>query len=93
MDADLEAIKNAMDKDRPGGRDRDLAVTLADAYVTANPGTFTDLDGKTLIECVEAVDVLRNAGWEESQWVAEAWLLHKFESQHIGAEFQAQVRV
>ncbi|SPX87715.1 hypothetical protein [Mycobacteroides abscessus] len=93
MNADLEAIKSAMDKDREGGRDQELARTLADSYVAANPDEFTDLTDKTLSACVEAVDVFRNAGYDEMQWRVETWLLHNFEPQHIGGETQAQVRI
>lgn len=93
MNADLEAIKSAMDKDREGGRDQELARTLADSYVAANPDEFTDLTDKTLSACVEAVDVFRNAGYDEMQCRVETWLLHKFEPQHIGGETQAQVRI
>lgn len=93
MNADLEAIKDAMDNEREGGRDQQLARTLADAYVAANPDDFADLDGKTITECVEAVDVFRNAGYEEMLWRVETWLLHKFLPQHIGGETQAQVRI
>lgn len=93
MNAELESIRDAMDKDREGGRDEDLARSLADAYIAANSAEFVDLAGKTLQECVEAVDVFRNAGWEEMQWCVEAWLLHKFLPQHIGGETQAQVRI
>lgn len=89
----LDAIRDAMDKSTNGGRDIDTARTLADEYVATNPSQYTELSTKTLDECVAAVDVFRAAGMTDEQWKVEAWLLHKFESQNIGAKAVPVMRV
>lgn len=89
MNAELTAIQEAMDKDRPGGRDRAGARDLAVAYIAANPDEFADLGAKTFEEVVTAVDVFRNAGFDTEWWLCEAWLLNMFpEPQVIGGEIQ-----
>ena len=54
---EIADIRDAMDPDSDTGPDLDTARSLADAYVGANPGQFTELATKTLAECVRAVDV------------------------------------
>ncbi|QNJ59242.1 hypothetical protein SEA_MRMIYAGI_27 [Mycobacterium phage MrMiyagi] len=93
MNSELAAVGEAMNPNREGGRDTTLARSLADAYVSAHPEEFADLEAKTLKECVEAVDVFRNTGWDEARARTELWILHKFEFQTIGGEAQAQVRI
>jgi hypothetical protein len=93
MNADLEAIKEAMDKATGDGRDHSEACTLADAYVAAHPEQFTDLAAMPLDKCVTAVDAFRAAGMDEAQWQVEAWLLHRFLPQNIGGTAQAAVRI
>ncbi|AYN57977.1 hypothetical protein HWB90_gp027 [Mycobacterium phage Fowlmouth] len=93
MNPELAAVDEAMDPARPGGRDVVLARSLADQYVSNHPEEFEGLTDKTLKECVEAVDVFRNAGWDEMRARADLWILHKFEFQVIGGETQAQVRI
>ena len=89
MNSELEAIRDAMDKDRPGGRDRAGARDLAEAYIAAHPDEFTELAAKPFEEVVEAVDVFRAAEFETEHWRCEAWLLHLFpEPQVIGGELQ-----
>lgn len=88
MNSELEAIKDAVE-----AQDFDQARTLADAYVAANPGEFTDHAAKTLEECVSSVDVLRAASLDTPRWLTEAWLLHRFAPQNIGGAYQAQIRV
>ncbi|OCB09217.1 hypothetical protein A5717_25930 [Mycolicibacterium porcinum] len=87
MNAELQAIRDAMDMDRPGGRDREGARNLAVAYIDAHPDEFTELEAKPFEEVVEAVDVFRAVGWETEQWRCEAWLLKLFPApQVIGGE-------
>lgn len=92
MDPELDAIILAMDKEREGGRDQALAVSLADAYVAAHPETFTFLQGMTLEACVGLVDVFRGDGDLRSLFLVETWLLHHFKPQTIGGTYEAEVR-
>lgn len=91
MNPELEAIRDAMDKET--GRDTEQAVTLADTYVTAHPDQFTSLNGLDMEQCVAAIDVFRAAGMEEDLWRVQAWILHRFEFQTIGGPVTARVRV
>lgn len=93
MKAELQAIADAMDKTTGNGRDKTLAVELAEAYVTANPGEYTGYEEKTLPDLVAAVDVFRAAGFEDELWRTKAWILHRFEFQNIGGEVTPQVRI
>lgn len=93
MNADLQAVKDAWDKDSGGGRDEDKARELADAYVEAHSDEFEPLRDLSLDECVKAVDVFRAAGMETDQWRIEAWLLHAYEPQNIGGTYEAKLRV
>lgn len=93
MNAELEAIKDAWAKDTGDGRDDVGARALCDAYVAAHPEQFTSLEVMSLEQCVNAVEVFRDAGMEEEQWKVEAWLLHHYEPQNIGGPITAQVRI
>lgn len=91
MNDDLAAIKAAWTN--PAGRDDDAVRTMADAYVAAHPTEFAEYELMAIADCVAAVEAFRAAGMEESQWRVEVWLLHRFEAQDIGGEYQAQVRI
>ncbi len=93
MNAELEAIKEAWDKNTGKGRDHDTARALADAYVAAHPEQFEQLKNLTIKQVVEAVDTFRRGHLEEQQWLAEVWQIHHFEPQNIGGEYQATVRI
>ena len=93
MNAELEAIKDAWDKNTGNGRDEDGTRAMCDAYVEAHPDQFTALREMTIEECVNAVSVFRQAGMAEEQWKVEVWLLHHFAPQQIGGPMQAQVRI
>jgi hypothetical protein len=93
MNAGLEAIKDAWDKNTGNGRDEDGTRAMCDAYVEAHPDQFTTLRDMSLEDCVKAVGVFRAAGMAEDQWKVEVWLLHHFEPQQIGGPIQAQVRL
>ena len=93
MRADLEAIKDAWDKETGGGREETRTREMCDRYVKAHPEQFTKLAGMTLEELVQSVSVFRQAGWEEEQWLIEVWLLHHFEPQNIGGTVTARVRL
>lgn len=80
MIKDLEAIKTAMD-----ALDFDKARTLSDAYVKTHPDEFNDYSDLSIEDVVKAVDVFRAAGMLDNQYRAEAWHLHKWEPQTIGA--------
>ena len=90
---EITNIEHAMDPDTGTGQDLETARALADAYVAANPGQFSELATKTLEECVRAVDVFRSAGMTGEQWKVETWLLHHWEPQTIGGEAAPTVRI
>ena len=69
---ELAAVKDAMDKSTGDGRDHDLAVELAEAYVKAHPDLFVSMRDMSIEDCVKAVDVFRAAGLEEEHWRVEA---------------------
>jgi len=92
MNAELEKIADAWDKNTGDGRDDKGTRALCDAYVAAHPDEFTELRELSIEECVQAVSTFRNANLEESQWRVEVWLLAKFAPQMIGGEYTAQVR-
>lgn len=93
MDNELQAIQTAWDKDEGGGRDEEKARALADQYVADHPDLFTALADKSVHECVQAVEVFRDAGMVDEQWRVEAWLLHHFNAQDIGGPASATVRI
>ncbi len=92
MNPDLEAIRDAMDPDRGGGQDASTARLLADAYVSAHPDEFGMLATMPIESCVAAVDLFRGTGDLGSQWRAETWLLHHWEPQNIGGNFEPVLR-
>lgn len=91
MNAELQAIRDAMDKTT--GRDEEQARVLADAYVADHPDEFAMLATMTIESCVGLVDFFRDQNDEDSQWRIETWLLHHFESQTIGGPITAKVRI
>jgi hypothetical protein len=93
MDKELQAIRDAWDKDVGSGRDADKARQLAKKYVDAHPDQFESLKGMTVPQLVNSVDVFRAAGMETEQWRVEAWLLDRVPPQNIGGEYQAEVRL
>lgn len=93
MTPELEAIRDAMDKDTGDGRDMDQVRALADAYVAAHPDQFTSLQTMSRDECVTAIDVFRAAGMEDDQWRVEAWIQHRWEPMNIGGPVEAKVRI
>lgn len=98
MNADLEAIRDAMDKTTGDGRDLDGAVALADAYVAANPDQFTEpmlaeaVAERKLDNLVHAIEVLRDAGLHEREWQLMAFELSTFHRQEIGGAVQPVLR-
>jgi hypothetical protein len=93
MNSELEAIRDSWSKETGDGRDEDGTRAACDAYVAAHPERFTNLSTLTLEECVKSLSVFREAGFEESQWEVEVWLLHHFEPQQIGGPMEARVRL
>lgn len=91
MNDELQAIKDAMDKET--GRDYAGAVALADAYVAAHPELFTGLDQFDLPLLVELLSKRRNSGDDEGAWNVQAWILHRYAPQSIGGEYKAEVRL
>lgn len=98
MKAELEAIKNALDKGEDGeSRDYDLAVQLSHDYVAANPEEF---DAETRAKPLEGpdgivsmMDVFLQAGLMEWYWRCQTWVLHTWPPQRIGGEYRAEVRI
>lgn len=60
MDDDLEAIRDAWDKNTGDGRDDSRTRELVDAYVEDNPEKFLALQNVTLEQCVSAIDLFRD---------------------------------
>lgn len=92
MNPELEAIKDALDKDTGDGRDMGEVVALADAYVAAHPTEFASLQTMDREQCVAAIDVFRAAGMEEDQWRVETWIQHRWDPMNIGGPVTAKVR-
>lgn len=92
-DKDLQAIRDAWDKESGGGRDEDKARALADKYVAKHPEQFDGLAEKSIHELVKAVDVFRDAGMDDEQWRIETYLLHRYNPQEIGGPTAATVRI
>lgn len=93
---ELQAIKDAVsptDENTGEGMDHAGARTLADTYVAAHLDEFVKFADSSVVELVAMVDNLRNLGWEHELWLAETWLLHKFEPQNIGGETAPQLRL
>jgi tRNA A37 N6-isopentenylltransferase MiaA len=99
MNKDLKAVKDAWDPGDPetknvkAKRDEDKVRALSDAYVEAHPDEFAELREMTQEQCVQALEVFRAAGMEDSEWKVQAWLFHHFEPQNIGGEYKATVRI
>lgn len=93
LSPELEAIRDAMNKETGDGRDRDLAVELSTAYVEAHPELTAEMHDWDISRVVESVSVFRAAGFEEKQWQLEAYLLAKFEPQSIGGVYQPELRM
>lgn len=72
--------------------DRDFRIRSRD-FVNANPELFTDLEGKSLPECVESLEKLRDAGLDELSALVQIWIWRSFEFQNIGGEARTEVRV
>lgn len=92
MDAGLEAIKDAWDKNTGDGRDEG-ARKLADTYIAEHPEKFVGFKDLSIEQLVQAVDVFRAANMEQQQWEVEAYLLSRFEPQNIGGAYNPQLRL
>ncbi|MGV0785098.1 hypothetical protein [Mycolicibacterium sp. XJ775] len=92
MNPELEAIKDALDKDTGDGRDMDQVRALSDAYVAAHPDQFVSLQTMERDQCIAAIDVFRAAAMEEDQWRVEAWIQHRWNPMIIGGPIAATVR-
>ena len=90
MKAELQAIKDVWEATP---RDANLARSMSDDYVTANPSEFTGFEAKSIEQLCGAIDTFREAGMDEEVQRMEVWLLHRFESQNIGGTYQPQIRV
>jgi hypothetical protein len=93
MNPELEAFKDALDKDTGDGRDMIKVGELADAYVAAHPEVFVDMQDFTIDDAVRAVEVFRAAGMDKNEWEAEIWVQHKFGPQVIGGAVQPTLRI
>lgn len=93
MNAELEAIKDAWDKQTGDGRDDAGTRALCDKYVAAHPDVFAGLDKFDIPTLVQLLSNYRDAGKEEEQWNVEVWLLHRYAAQNIGGAYEAQIRV
>lgn len=92
MREELEQIKEAWDNAN-GTRDEPLARELSDEFVKENPTLFDEIRTKPMEVLCDDITVFRNAGMEEQVWMIEAWLLHRYEPQQIGGNYQPQVRI
>jgi hypothetical protein len=90
LNPDLEAIKDAWDKNTGDGRD-DGARDLAKVYVKAHPELFTGLEQFDVPTLVSLLSSKRDAGDEEGCWNVEAWLLACVPPQQIGGEYKAEI--
>jgi hypothetical protein len=93
MDADLEAIKDAWDKTTGSGRDDEATRALCVSYVQAHPELTAEMHDWDIPRIVQAVSVLRAAGFTEKQWQVEAYQLAKFPPQSIGGEYRVEARL
>lgn len=93
MNSKLQEIRDAWDKTSGDGRDENRTRELADAYVAAHPEEFTELAELTQEQCVQSLEVFRNAHLTESEWRVQTWLWHHFEPQNIGGVATAVVRI
>lgn len=92
MREELEAIKDAWDN-TDGLRDEPLARQLADALVEGNPSLFEEIRTKPMEVLCQDIDIFRAAEMEEQVWLIETWLLHRYDPQQIGGNYQPQIRI
>jgi hypothetical protein len=92
MNADLEAIKDAWDKNTGDGRDEG-ARDLAKEYVLAHPELFAGLEHFDVPTLVQLLSSRREAGDEEGTWNIEAWLLACVPPQNIGGTYKAEIKL
>lgn len=90
MNAELEAIKNAWDKNTGDGRDEN-ARELAKAYVSAHPEIYTGLERFSVEQLVSLLSQYRDSGDHEGEWNIEAYLLACVPPQNIGGEYHATI--
>ena len=94
MDSDLVAFNNEW-----ATGDRDVARTMASAYVDAHPELADRFGEFSIPALVAMVDSYRESGNEEQRTLIDIWLLHAFypqvivgaidlsgEAQHVGIE-------
>lgn len=93
VDPLLQDLVDAWDKTSGDGRDENLARTLADEWVDANPEWVAINGDRTVEQFCDAIGVYRDAGNKEEVWKIEAWLLHRYEPQQIGGSTEPQIRV
>lgn len=90
MHEKLQAIKDAWDKET--GRDTETANSLAREFVSENPERFTEISEMPLEGdkgLVHALEVFREAGFEEKEWEIQAWLFAEVPPQNIGGNLGA----
>lgn len=90
---ELSEVFDAFDNGTGDGRDYDLTCERADVYVSEHPDQFVNMQDLTLEECVKALEVFRDAGFEEQWKRVQVFLWHRFEPQSIGGTYQATVRI
>lgn len=92
MNSELEAIKDAWDKNTGDGRSEE-ARTMARTYVKAHPELFAGLEHFNVPTLVNLLSDKRNSGDDEGAWNVEAWLLACVPPQNIGGTYQAQIQL
>lgn len=95
MHEKLQAIKDAWNKEIGEGRDVETANQLSREFIAENPERFVDistmpLEGEKGI--VHALEVFREAGFEEKEWEIQAWLFGEVPPQNIGGNLGQQVK-
>jgi hypothetical protein len=93
VNADLEAIKDAWDKNTGDGRDDEGTRALAVKYVKAHPELTEEMHDWTLERIVQAMSVFSAAGYDEKYWALEAYQLAKFPPQQIGGEYHVEAKL
>lgn len=93
MNAALQKIRDAWDKDIDPGREEERTREVADAYVKKHPDEFAELEEKSQAECVESLEAFRAAGLEDGEWRVQAWLFHRYQPQNIGGDYIGEVRI
>lgn len=84
---EVEAVFDAFDKETGDGRDYDTTVDLAQAYVADNQEKFSHLEDQSLEELVKALEVFRDAGFEEHWKLIQVYLWAEVPPQNIGGSF------